>query len=140
MDSSVYFMFAIVLFVLAIGVFAVAAVLFMRSQQQGPQGPQGMPPQQPPVQRQPAPSSPSPASPPAGASGGVQMQAPPPAPDLPPGDESYEDEEMPTVIVSQPPQLTRPGGPADLGDSSKPTPGQRTAGATIIAFDDDDDD
>ncbi len=128
--SSLLFTLAIVLFLLAIAVLGFAAVLFMRSQNAGQQQQGGvLPPQSPPQQAHP-PHGHAP-----GAHGGVQMQAPPPAPALPSQDDGAADEEMPTVIVSQP-EATRPGGPGSVS----PSPGQRTAGATIIAFDDDDDD
>lgn len=70
---------------------------------------------------------------------GQTLAAPPrprgPGPGLPTANEDAYDEEAPTVIVNQP---TRPAGkgPAQMASA----PQARTSGATIIAFDDDDDD
>lgn len=50
-----------------------------------------------------------------------------------PADEAFDEEEMPTVIVNQP---TRAAAPLP----EKPKTPPRSAGATIIAFDDEDDD
>ena len=49
-----------------------------------------------------------------------------------PVDAAYDEEEMPTVIVSQGPRVSAPA-------ASAPRRSGRTSGATIIAFDDEDD-
>lgn len=65
------------------------------------------------------------------------VAAPPPmAPNLPAQDDFVPEDELPTVVVSQPPPLR----PQSLDMAPMPTPTRRTSGATIIAFDDDDDD
>lgn len=125
MSSDMLFFVAIVLMVLALAVFGVAAVMYLRSQGGGaaPRAPQA-PPQQP-VR-----------SPPQAAAPRVQAPTPPPAPAGMPSDGDYADEEMPTVIVNQPAAVQRP----DAGGMPQGGAGRRTAGATIIAFDDEDDD
>jgi hypothetical protein len=50
-----------------------------------------------------------------------------------PVDAEYDEEEMPTVIVSQPSLIPRKAAAAPR------SAGKRTSGATIIAFDDEDD-